>query len=302
MSLIRACGRLTAALGAAAALGACAGGEPGPPVTTAPAPVADAIPATISKPDGPGPFPAVVILHDCSGLGPRSSGAPGRWARELVSRGYLVMLPDSFTPRGVPDGVCVNPPPRGVDVSPDRRARDAYAALAQLRQRPDVDGRRVGVMGGSHGGSSTLATLHAAGDDARGARDGFAAGVALYPRCAAFTGAFGVYRPRAPLLILIGESDDWTPAAPCRALAERAEKAGYPVAIKLYPGAHHSFDSPNPVRYVATRINPSAASGRGATTGGNPEAWADSIRQVNAFFGRHLAVVPSRAQETPRRP
>ena len=34
------------------------------------------IPATLIKPDGEGPFPAVVIVHDCSGLGPRSSGAP----------------------------------------------------------------------------------------------------------------------------------------------------------------------------------------------------------------------------------
>jgi len=172
-----------------------------------------------------------------------------------------------------------------VDVSHERRASDAYAALAQLRHRPDVDGRRVGVMGGSHGGSSTLATMRATGGDDAG---GFAAAVALYPRCAAFTGAFGVYRPRAPLLILIGDADDWTPAEPCRVLAERAVAAGAPVAIKIYPGAHHSFDSYNPVRYVATRINPSSPSGRGATTGGHPQAWADAIQQVEAFFGRHL--------------
>ena len=56
-------------------------------ITTAPNGAREEIPATISKPDGPGPFPAVVILHDCSGLGPRSSGAAERWARELVARG-----------------------------------------------------------------------------------------------------------------------------------------------------------------------------------------------------------------------
>jgi dienelactone hydrolase len=39
------------------------------------------IPAMMLKPEGPGPFPAVVIMHDCSGLGPRSSGSPIRWAR-----------------------------------------------------------------------------------------------------------------------------------------------------------------------------------------------------------------------------
>jgi len=289
--LATACARFIATLGVAGTLGACASGEPGPPATATPAPIADAVPATISKPSGPGPFPAVVIMHDCSGLGPRSSGAPGRWAKELTRRGYLVMMPDSFTPRGVPDGVCLAGSARGIDVSPERRARDAYAALAQLRQRPDVDGRRVGLMGGSHGGSTTLAAMRSGGETG----EGFAAAVALYPRCATFAGV--VYRPLAPLLILIGDKDDWTPAEPCRKLAEAAAGDGAPVALKIYPGAHHSFDSPNPVRYVATRINPSVPGGRGATTGGQPAAWADSIQQVAAFFGRHLAVVPSRAQE-----
>lgn len=109
--------------------------------------------------------------------------------------------------------------------------------------------------------------------------------MALYPGCA---GSSDAYRPLAPLLILIGGKDDWTPAEPCQKLADTAREAGHPVTIKIYPGAHHSFDSPNPVRYVAARINPSSPVGRGATTGGNPEAWADSIREVGAFFGQHL--------------
>jgi len=97
-----------------------------------------------------------------------------------------------------------------------------------------------------------------------------------------------LYRPVAPLLILIGDKDDWTPAEPCRRLTEAAQQAGYPVTIKIYPGAHHSFDSPFPIRYNPARINPNAPGGRGATTGGDPTAWADSIREVTAFFGRHL--------------
>jgi dienelactone hydrolase len=34
------------------------------------------IPATLLKPDGDGPFPAVVMMHDCSGIRAGSSGAP----------------------------------------------------------------------------------------------------------------------------------------------------------------------------------------------------------------------------------
>jgi dienelactone hydrolase len=238
-----------------------------------------------------------VIVHDCSGLGPRSSGAPGRWARELLAQGYVVLIPDSFTTRGFPDGVCTVTSTRGIDVSPERRAHDAYAALAHLRTLPYVDASRVGLMGGSHGGSTTLASMMTPSSNreppAADTSALFAAAVALYPRCVTRGGslrgdASGVYRPLAPLLILIGEKDDWTPSEPCRTLTEAAQRAGYPVTIKIYPGAHHSFDSSNPVRYVEARVNPSVPTGRGATTGGDPAAWADSIREVTAFFARYL--------------
>ena len=269
----------------AAILGGCAGGTS---VATPAAGGARApIPTTLAKPEGPGSFPAIVIMHDCSGLGASSSGAPGRWAKELVGRGYVALTPDSFTERGYPSGVCTEASARREDVSPSRRVDDAYATLAYARTLPYVDGSRIGVMGGSHGGTTTLVTMVSPPPAPRG----FAAAVALYPACGARRGGLDpsiVYRPVAPVLILIGDKDDWTPAEACRKLADAARAAGQPVAVKIYPGAHHSFDSHNPVRYVATRVNPNAPGGRGATTGGDPKAWADSIREVGAFFGRYL--------------
>ena len=278
-------GRFAAALLSLLVLAGCAAtGNGSSIVTTTLDGTEERIPSSLLKPEGAGPFPAIVMLHDCSGLGPKSSGAPGRWANELVAHGYVVVVPDSFTTRGYPGGVCTEATP-SPGVYTTQRARDAHAALAYLRTLGFVDGARVGVMGGSHGGSTTLIA---------NMRDGFAAAVALYPRCAARMGDWradltGVYRARAPLLILVGEADDWTPAEPCRRLAETAQKAGYPVAIKIYPGALHSFDSSSPPRYVAARVNLNAPTGRGATTGGNAAAWADSIREVLAFFGRNLA-------------
>jgi dienelactone hydrolase len=213
----------------------CGAALSGPSITTTtPGGTSEQIPVELSRPEGSGPFPAVVIMHDCSGLGP-------------------------------------------------------------LRTLPYVDGARVGLMGGSHGGSTTLTSMIAAESDAdllaRERRAGFTAAVALYPGCVASRRTWsstGAYRPVAPLLILIGEKDDWTPAEPRRRLAEAAQQAGYPVTIKIYPGTYHSFDSYAPVRYVAARVNANAPGGRGATTGGDPAAWADSIREVSAFFGRYL--------------
>ena len=289
------------ALGLALLVGgltACAAAAPeGMIATTAPNGAVEHIPTVIARPDGPGPFPAVVILHDCSGLGPGSSGAPGRWSRELVARGYVVLMPDSFTTRGHPGGVCTDASRSRGEVGPARRRIDAYAALAHARSLPFVDGRRVGVMGGSHGGSTTLAVMAApesGGESpAQDRRGGFAAAVALYPGCRAALGSWrsdgsGTYRAVAPLLILIGEKDDWTPAAPCVELARSSRATEHPVDIVVYPGAHHSFDSDRPVRYLATRVNMNAPTGRGATTGGDPQAWADSIRRVTEFFERTL--------------
>lgn len=269
---------------------------------------AEQIPTTTLKPDGAGPFPAVVIMHDCSGLGPRSSGAPMRWARELVDQGFVVAMPDSFTPRGHPGGVCTNPSPSRNDVAPARRVVDAYATLAFLRTQPYVDSSRIGIMGGSHGGTTTLFSMLAPerGSEplAQEKRHGFVAAIAFYPGCTGQIGGwrtvrqasgggtvtnyYGVYQPVVPLLILIGELDDWTPAEPCRKLTENARQAGYPVTAKVYPGAHHAFDNNGPVRYVAERFNVNAPTGRGATTGGNREAWDDSARQVSMFFAQHL--------------
>ena len=47
-------------------------------------------------------------------------------------------------------------------------------------------------------------------------------------------------------------------------------------------------EGPFPVRYIAERRNINKDNGRGATTGGDPAAWKDSIAQVEAFFGRYL--------------
>ena len=139
------------------------------------------LPFTLTVPAGKGPFPAVVILHDCSGLGPKSSGAPWRWATQLTAKGYVTIWPDSFSTRGHTDGVCTDASPPIISFA--QRADDAYAALTHLQTLPSVDPRRVAVMGGSHGGSSTLATIVDAVANPQRKERRFAAAIALYPGC-----------------------------------------------------------------------------------------------------------------------
>src|SRR5580765_5405624 len=56
------------------------------------------------RPAGNGPFPAIVALHNCEGLG--EGGSPvatryGDWGERLAAGGFVVLFPDSFGARGI---------------------------------------------------------------------------------------------------------------------------------------------------------------------------------------------------------
>ena len=58
--------------------------------------------AQLYKPDGDGPFPTVIALHGCGGLGGQSEPVHSRyrdWAEQLLKTGHAVLLPDSYGSR-----------------------------------------------------------------------------------------------------------------------------------------------------------------------------------------------------------
>ena len=227
------------------------------------------------QPRGPGPFPAVVLLHGCSGMWDRN-GKPNanydHWARRLRDAGFIALLLDSFGPRGERE-ICTQADRR---VRPGRERRgDALAALAWLTRRPDVDTGRVHVRGWSNGGTTVL---HVAAERPGAPR--FRSAIAFYPGCRVL--ARSPYKPGIPLLILAGDADDWTPAAHCEALAEGARTHEPNIDIEVYPGAHHAFDAiRGRERFRPDVSNPTNATGRGATVGPHPEArdkaWARAL-------------------------
>ncbi|PYM65754.1 MAG: dienelactone hydrolase family protein [Candidatus Rokuibacteriota bacterium] len=237
------------------------------------------------RPPGPGRHPAVVMLHGCGGLWTRARAVqakPAFWAEHLAARGYVVLLVDSFGPRGI-DEICTGR--RSLSTEKDR-ADDARGALRYLQALPDVRADRVGLLGWSNGAGAALSVLFDRGDLARD----FRAAVAFYPSCLRRYPGGPDYRPYAPLLVLIGAADDWTPAAPCVTWAGRARALGAPMEIHVYQGAYHSFDAPDsPVRYRADVRNRSKPGGSGgAHVGTDPAARADAIGRVTRFFGTHL--------------
>ncbi|MBV8424643.1 MAG: dienelactone hydrolase family protein [Candidatus Eremiobacteraeota bacterium] len=184
--------------------------------------------ATIYRPAEGKRNPAMILLSGCLGIS-RSTLA---WAEWFSGKGYEAIVLDSLGPRHVED-VCDGGYP-----SEGARAYDAYAALAFLRTRPDVDVDRVGVIGWSHGGGAVLIA-----DDTRFATTiagtKFRAAIAFYPDCESMPAA----AVSAPLLIFTGGQDDWTPPEQCTEVAKRLAHAGQPVAEHRYPFATHGFDS-----------------------------------------------------------
>jgi len=186
------------------------------------------------------PYPAVVVLHGCSGFSSHNT----KIADQLASWGYLALAVDSLGSRGI-DSRCGGPN------LPDQ-ASDAYAALRYLSQLDFVDPTRVAVLGESMGGFSVLhvidrnlATRHS------GHR--FRAAIAYYPLCDIPSPTMS-----APTLILIGEADETTPAENCQAMVEHSRPEGAPISLTVYSGAYHAFNVTrfDPVfAYSATGMN-----------------------------------------------
>jgi dienelactone hydrolase len=194
----------------------------------------DVIDGYLTRPDGPGPFPAIVHLHGCGGLpnAVKANAGDHFWAKRLAAWGYAVLVVDSFTARNISNTCSGEWAPR---------VADAYGALAWLARQPFVDADRIGIIGFSAGGIATLSIVETRDFELfeSEAAHRFVAAVAYYPIC------FLNGDVKMPTLVLIGERDDWTPAAACKSMMTRRKPDG-PVKVIIYPGAHHSFDVPRP--------------------------------------------------------
>lgn len=220
----------------------------------------------IYRPPGTGPFPAIVLAHSCAGINAHTD----IWGKKLASWGYVTLAPDSFGPRGEKQ-VCTRPRV----VTANMRVADIAGALDFLSAQPSVIKGRIGLIGHSHGGGTTVrAAQKAFGLSGRGLR----AGVAYYPPCSAqFDSEVAV-----PLLILTGDRDDWTPADNCRRLQAAGFSRPELVEAVYYPNAYHSFDSQAPDRTVP------GAAGKSHRLAYDPAAAPDAEARTRAFFEKHL--------------
>lgn len=226
--------------------------------------------------------PAVVLLHGCGGTYDQHGALSARaleYARLLNDHGVHALVLDSLTPRGEKELCTQRIGTRRVTQA--NRRLDALAAVDWLAHRPGVDAQRIGLMGWSNGGSTLLAALNERHADVAAAAVKPAFAVAFYPGCEADLKRG--FETRTKLLMLVGEADDWTPAAPCHELARAGN--GTPPEIEGYAGAYHGFDSAAKLR-LRKDVPNGASPGQGVHVGGDAAAYAASRERLLKFLAQ----------------
>jgi len=197
----------------------------------------------IFKPEGDGPFPAVVLVHTCGGIQPHISDR----AKELIAAGFVVLVQDSYGPRGHTI-FCT-----AAGVGAPRVYKDSFDALNHLTRLKVVDPSRIYLVGLSLGSFAAAAVSSAEVARWIGTQVRFRASVGWYGACTFDVGPY----PRwellrrdvdRPVMLLMAKHDGETPIADCFPLLENLKAEGKPVAWHVYEDATHGWDKSDPRR------------------------------------------------------
>jgi dienelactone hydrolase len=241
-----------------------------------------ALRAELFKPDGEGPFPTVIALHGCGGLGSHSEPVQLRyrdWAEQLVKDGSAVLLPDSYGSRGF--GPQCRITERRLTARRER-VSDILAARQWLVQQSWTRHDRISLIGWGNGASALLWAVRPQLTP-RSAEPDFRSAIAFYPDCTVSAGLG--WSARIPTLLLIGAKDDVTSPPACRQMVDGARGRSALTRIVVYPGAYHDFDRANLPLQVNAASSDGAAPERGHL-GADPEARADAQKLVSEWLAQ----------------
>lgn len=270
-------------------LAAAARAVPASPVPHQPVPHQVEIPAgkimlraQLYKPDGDGPFPAVIALHGCGGLTGRSEPVLPRyrdWAERLVKNGRAVLLPDSYGSRGLGPQCRVK---KHRLTARRERVADVLAARRWLIQQPWARQDRISLIGWANGASALLWAVRPQ-LFFRTADPDFRSAIAFYPDCRLSAGLG--WSARVPTLLLIGAKDDVSSPPACRQMVDGARGRSAFTRIVVYPGAYHDFDRANLPLHAVTASSDAGLPERGHV-GTDPKARENAQKLVADWLSR----------------
>lgn len=242
--------------------------------------------ARLYAPEGPGPYPAVVLSHPSGPLRQHMF----EWAQRFLATGYAVLVVDHLGPRNKTNNA-------DHSVSVTEYAQDDVAALRHLRSMPFVDGKRIVQMGFSYG---AMAGLREASKSFRAKYLGgerFAAIISVYPWCNQQVGTryqdhqWNFYDDTdIPLLVLLGADDDEANPRSCIDKAKGNAAKGLPVEFTVFPNTTHAFDH----TWMGDKPVVAKAGSLTVTYRYNRESVEATWKLTLDFLGRHVGNPASR--------
>jgi carboxymethylenebutenolidase len=213
----------------------------------------DQVVAYLARPQGEGPFPALVVIHEWWGLNDQIRGM----ANQLARQGYLALAVDLYQGKKADTPEQAHELMRGLPE--DRALRDLAAAVAYLKTRPYVNPDRIGSIGWCMGGGYSLKLAMAE---------------PTLSACAVYYGALpsepeSLASIQAPVIGFFGEKDEGIPEASVLDFETAMQKQGKAVEVHIYRNAGHAFANAEGQNY-------------------RREAAEDAWSKLMAFFGKHL--------------
>ena len=210
--------------------------------------------ALLYLPQGAGPHPALVVIHEWWGL--------NDWVKQeaagYAAKGYVTLAVDLYRGKVAADPELAHELSRGLPQ--DQGVRDLTAAVAWLQSRKDVKPDRIGAVGWCMGGGYARQLAIAS--------PALRAVAINYGSLATDKAALG--QIHAAVLGNFGGQDHGIPPDAVHAFEAAMQSIGKPVDAKIYPQAGHAFENPN------------------NTAGFRPDDAADALARVDRFLAANL--------------
>jgi carboxymethylenebutenolidase len=226
------------------------------------------LPAYVAVPDGEGPWPGVLVIHDAYGLTPDSR----RQADWLASEGFVALAPDLFHRGGTLS--CMRTVMRDTLKREGQTFDDLESARAWLADRDDCTGR-IGVVGFCMGGGFALMLAPRPGYSAASVNYG------MVPK-----DADELLKGACPVIGSYG-AKDWTLRKAPVKLEQALQRNGVAHDVEVYANAAHSFLNDHEPSEVSILFR---VVGRVMGARYEESSAQDARRRIVAFFGEHLAL------------
>jgi carboxymethylenebutenolidase len=189
----------------------------------------ETVQALIYAPEGKGPFPGILVIHEWWGL--------NDWVKEQASKlsdlGYVTLAVDLYRGKVATTPDEAHEIMRGVPE--DRAARDLHAAFEFLKSQSNVKKDRIASIGWCMGGGYSL--------DVALQEPTLTADVINYGHLA--TDPRSLKNINASILGIFGGQDRGITVDDVRKFEQSMKQMGKKVEIVIYPNAYHAFENPN---------------------------------------------------------